>query len=73
MRNTALPTSSCPECKGPLTDHEWMQDHIDSYLGEDSSRIFIERSCPRCNWSLIATLTKGAHKKLEHQQLQLAT
>jgi len=69
MRNTALPTVSCPECKGPLVDHEWKQEHIESYLGEDSSRLFIERGCPRCNWEMIATLTRSAHKKMEQLQL----
>ena len=67
-----LPTSTCPECRERLVVHEYQKDHVFSFLGEDSTRITIERQCPRCNWVLVATLTKGPHG-MDQQQLELVT
>ena len=72
MPNTTLPTRKCPECQGPLKTHEWKDEHTFTFLGDDTTRITIERSCPRCNWVLAATLTKGPHE-MQPTQLTLVT
>ncbi len=74
MSITRLPTKICPECRTPLTNHEYRREHMDTFLGEDSTRTTIERSCDVCGWYLLATLTQGDHKTMSQgEQLQLVT